>query len=190
MWGIKYAKASGLTVIATCSPHNFDLLRSLGADAVFDYRSPNCGADIRKYTQNKLRHAWDCIGGGEKLCAEALSDSEPGMYGTIVAPSSMETCKELLVATNPLVSGPYWTLAYRGLGEPFELAGEYFPPDDEELEFAGMFYELTRDLLEKGIVKPVDPVVNKAGSGLEGVMKGMDEMRAGRVSATKLVYTI
>src|SRR5690349_5806815 len=73
LWGIQFAKLSGLTVIATASPHNFDRLRSLGADAVFDYHSPSCGPDIRKLTQNKLRYAWDCAGGGEAICASALS---------------------------------------------------------------------------------------------------------------------
>ncbi|KAH8889608.1 putative alcohol dehydrogenase [Thozetella sp. PMI_491] len=186
MWGIQFAKASGLTVIATCSPHNFERLRSRGADAVFDYRSPTCAADIRKWTQNKLRYAWDCVGSGEKICAGALSTSEPSWFGTIVAPYD----KELLLATNPLVDGPHWTVGYRALGEPFELGGNFFPPSPEDLQFAVMFYELTRGLLEKGIIKPIDPEVNRTGDGLEGVMKGMDEMRAGRVSATKLVFTL
>ncbi|KAH8647758.1 putative alcohol dehydrogenase [Xylariales sp. PMI_506] len=186
MLGIQYAKASGLTVIATSSPHNFDRLKSLGADAVFDYRSPTCSSNIRKWTQNKLRYAWDCIGRSEVLCAEALSDAEPSWFGTIVAPLN----KELLLATNHLVDGPHWTLGYRALGEPFELGGTAFPPSSDELEFAQMFYKLTRDLLEKGVIKPVDIQVNMTGPGLEGVMKGMDEMRAGRVSGTKLVYTI
>ena len=186
MWGIQYAKASGLTVIATCSPHNFDRLQSLGADAVFDYQSPSCSADIRKWTQNKLRYAWDCVGNSEVLCAEALSESEPSRYGTIVAPAS----KESLVAANPLVDGPFWTLGYRGLAEPFELGGKFFPPSEDELEFAKMFYGLTQDLLAEGRIKPIDLTVNKTGPGLEGVMKGMDEMQAGKVSGTKLVYTL
>ncbi|KAJ2971976.1 hypothetical protein NUW58_g9284 [Xylaria curta] len=46
IYGIKFAKASGLTVIATSSPHNFALLRAVGADHVFDYKSPTAGAEI------------------------------------------------------------------------------------------------------------------------------------------------
>jgi len=34
---IQFAKLSGLEVITTSSPHNFSLLKSLGADYVFDY---------------------------------------------------------------------------------------------------------------------------------------------------------
>jgi len=34
---ISYAKAAGYTVVTTCSPHNFELVKSLGADHVFDH---------------------------------------------------------------------------------------------------------------------------------------------------------
>jgi len=39
---IQYAKLSNLTVLAVCSPHNFDLVKGLGADMVFDYKDPQC----------------------------------------------------------------------------------------------------------------------------------------------------
>jgi len=51
--GIQFAKLSGFEVLTTCSPSNFDYVKSLGADKVFDYNSPTCAADIRKYTDNK-----------------------------------------------------------------------------------------------------------------------------------------
>jgi NADPH:quinone reductase-like Zn-dependent oxidoreductase len=38
MLGIQFAKLSGYRVIATCSPHNADYLKSLGADTTIDYR--------------------------------------------------------------------------------------------------------------------------------------------------------
>lgn len=34
---ITYAKQAGYTVITTCSPHNFDLVKSFGADHVFNH---------------------------------------------------------------------------------------------------------------------------------------------------------
>ncbi|KAJ8115968.1 hypothetical protein OPT61_g2503 [Boeremia exigua] len=37
---ISYAKQAGYTVISTSSKHNFDLLKSLGADYVFDHSDP------------------------------------------------------------------------------------------------------------------------------------------------------
>jgi NADPH:quinone reductase-like Zn-dependent oxidoreductase len=35
--GIQYARISGYTVLTTCSPHNFDAVKALGAAAAFDY---------------------------------------------------------------------------------------------------------------------------------------------------------
>lgn len=44
---ISYTKQAGYTVITTCSPHNFDLVRSLGADYVFDHSDPATVEKIR-----------------------------------------------------------------------------------------------------------------------------------------------
>lgn len=44
---IQFAKLSGLKVVTTCSPHNFDFVRKLGADTVFDYvRFPLSQGDL------------------------------------------------------------------------------------------------------------------------------------------------
>ena len=97
-----------------------------------------------------------------------------------------------LLATNPKVKGPLYTLGYACFAEPFEyeMLGGYVQPNLEEMEFAMMFYDLTYSLLDKRVVKPISPTVNKGGVGLEGVMKGLDELRAYKVSGTKLVYTL
>jgi NADPH:quinone reductase-like Zn-dependent oxidoreductase len=42
---ISYAKQAGYTVVSTSSPHNFGLLKSLGADYIFDHSDP---ATIKK----------------------------------------------------------------------------------------------------------------------------------------------
>jgi NADPH:quinone reductase-like Zn-dependent oxidoreductase len=184
VFGIQYLKASGLTVLTTSSPSNFAYLKSLGADATFDYHSPTCGADIRAFTQNGLRYAWDCSGGGEAICAAALSDAEPSKYGCINVPNA-EALK-----TNPLVAGPFVTIAYEVIGEAFLYGDNPCPVKIDEVEFFLKFFELTRELLESGTIKPIKLTVNKTGGGLDGVIMGLDELRAGRVSGTKLVYTL
>ena len=40
---IQFAKLSDLVVIATCSSYNIDLIKNLGADAVFNYDSITVG---------------------------------------------------------------------------------------------------------------------------------------------------
>jgi NADPH:quinone reductase-like Zn-dependent oxidoreductase len=180
---IQYAKASGLTVIATASASNFDYLKALGADAVFDYRSPTCGSDIRAFTKNKLRYAWDTVS-GEAICAAALSDAEPSMYGIINRPS--EDIKKL----NPLVSEAGMTLAYDASGEDHIVRGRAVSGKQDELDFASMFLELSRKMIENSTLIPINHTENSTGSGLEGAIKGLEVLKAGKVRATKLVYTL
>ncbi|KAH2887366.1 Trans-enoyl reductase fsl5 [Aspergillus fumigatus] len=45
---IQLLKLSGLNPITTCSPTKFDLVKSYGATAAFDYRQKTCADDIRK----------------------------------------------------------------------------------------------------------------------------------------------
>lgn len=182
--GIQYAKASGLTVVATASPHNFDYLKSLGADAVFDYKSPTCAADIKAFTNNKLRYSWDCTGYGAELCAAAMSDTDQGFYGTIIPVDA-----EILRKTNPKVEGPFHTVGYDMFGEDYYFAGKPAAAKPDEFEFAVEFIKQAEELLAKGIIKPIKTSVNSTGEGLEGALKGLDELRNDRVSGTKLVYT-
>ena len=64
------------------------------------------------------------------------------------------------------------------------------PAKPEDFEFGKMFWELSRELLEGGKVKVHKPSVDKLGSGLSGVIEGMDFMRQGKVSGEKLVFTV
>ena len=47
-YAVQYGKLSGYTVIATASPKNNDLIKSLGADFVFDYRDPDVVQKIKE----------------------------------------------------------------------------------------------------------------------------------------------
>jgi NADPH:quinone reductase-like Zn-dependent oxidoreductase len=174
-----------MTVIATASPHNFDYLKSLGAEIVFDYRSPTCASDIKQYTKNKLELAWDCMGTGVEICATAMSDAETGVYGTI-NPADEKLLKEI----NPKLDGPRFTIGYDAFGETYVWMGEEVAPKPDELEFATAFFEMSEGLLDRGIIKPIRPIVNKTGMGLDGALKGLDELRANKVSGTRLVYTL
>jgi NADPH:quinone reductase-like Zn-dependent oxidoreductase len=188
MYGIQFAKASGLTVIATSSPHNFDKIRALGADAVFDYHSPSCALDIKEYTQNQLRHSWDCVGTGNEICAKAMSTTEKCFYSTI----NPLTLKEMMAMrrANPKLDSPKVTMGYDACGDPYIMSGKIVPAKPDEMKYAIEFLEISRELLTKGVVKPIHVSVNQTGSGLEGALKGLDELRAGRVSGSKLVYTL
>lgn len=186
MAGIQFAKLSGLSVITTCSPCNFDLVKGLGADAVFDYKSPTCAAEIKQLTKNRLTLAWDCTGDGAAICAQAMSDCKPGTYGTI-----MPADYKLLSASNPQVHGQEFIRGYDTMGEYYHWLGQMpVTPEPEEMQFYQSFLALTQPLLQDGLIKPLPAAINKNGSGLEGVLKGLEEMEAGKVSGEKLIYTI
>ncbi|KAI5926883.1 GroES-like protein [Camillea tinctor] len=197
IYGIQFAKASGLKVAATCSPRNFELVRGLGADAVFDYNDANCAAAIRDFAGGKLRAAWDCTGLGVAVCGEALrwdneqekeaqeEEEEAPTYAAILM-----VPEEDLRKANPRARGPKFTLGYDGIGDEYLTSAGAIKVDPEQRDFAAWFWEVSEGLLRKGTIKPLKPEVNRWGDGLEGVLKGLADLKAGKVSGTKLVYTL
>jgi NADPH:quinone reductase-like Zn-dependent oxidoreductase len=182
--GIPFAKLSGCRIAVTCSPRSFDLVKSLGAEAAFDYNSFTVAADIKKFTEGRLHHVWDCIGSAEsaKTCALAMSDQE-GQYVTLNGGNT-----SIIHEVNAKIS-VVETLAYTIFGERFEKFG-VTEPIPKDYEFGKMFWELTRDLLATGKLKTAKPEVNRGTKGLEGVLIGMQELKDHKVSGTKLVYTL
>ncbi|KAL7822041.1 GroES-like protein [Trichoderma gracile] len=183
--GIQFAKLSGYKVITTARPHNFEYLKSLGADAVFDYRSPTVVDDIRAAAGDKLKVAWDCISlnASAKICAGALAD-EGGKLGMLLG---IDT--SVVHSINPNIE-VLTTLGYSIFGKPYERYGAKSEGSAEDNEFAKEWRDLAEQLFREGKVKPARIEVNRGGSGLEGVLKGLDELRNDRVSGVKLIYTI
>jgi len=183
---IQYAKLSGFTVITTNSPHNNDYVKSLGAEAAFDYKSPTCSQDIKKYTQDSLTFALDCIseGSSPSITVSSLSSSSPSTYTTILPVKAEE-----VAAMNSKVVSKF-TLGYTVIGESFKVRDREVPAKPEDFEFGKMFWELSRELLAQGKIKVHKPSVNKYGKGLEGVIEGMKAMKEGKVSGEKLVFTL
>ena len=169
---------SGLTVLTTCSPHNTDLVRSLGADAVFNYRDEDCGRQIREYTKDKLMYAFDAIGGDQSMdiCANALSSSSGAAY-TGLNPATFP--RKDVQANFPL--------SYTVMGERIILDAEYqAKPDD--FEFAVRFNTLAEKLLAEGKLKVHKPSLQSGG--LKGVLNGIGLLRDGKVSGENLVYRV
>lgn len=175
---IQFAKASGYTVITTCSPHNFDLVKKLGADHVFDYRDPNAPAEIRKLTDDKLIYAYDTVGTdpAPQVCDGALSTAG----GTYVTITLSKTSREDVTFK--------FTLAYTTFGEGYKSANFEIPPSEEDRISAIKFWEVAGKLLANGQVKPHPHSVGK--DGLKGVSDGLQQMKEGKVSGTKLVYRV
>lgn len=169
---------SGYTVLTTCSPRNFDYVKSLGASEAFDYNDPEAASKIRKLTDNKLKLAWDTISEKDsaQFCADALSTESGCIYGTILPVKSPRDDVESI-----------GTLMYTIFGEPFKLGAE-MPAVKEDFDYAKKFLVMVEGLLKEGKLKAHKQRVGK--DGLEGMLKGMEEMKNGKVSGEKLVYLV
>ena len=154
-------------------------MRSAGAAAAFDYRDSDCAEQIRKYTDNNLKYAWDTIGVKEsaRICCDALASGPGAHYGSIL-PVRMP--REDVDQTA--------TLAYDAFGEAYQKMGPRVPANDENFEFAKKFATIADDLVMSGRLK-FHPTRLMEG-GLERVVDGLDLLRTNKISGHKLVYTV
>lgn len=78
---------------------------------------------------------------------------------------------------------------YTVFGEGFNFGkGSEFPAIPEDFEYTKKFIELTEKLLAEGKLKAHRAKVG--ADGLKGVLKGLEDMKAGKVSGEKLVYRV
>ncbi|CEJ56576.1 Putative ToxD [Penicillium brasilianum] len=175
---IQFAKLSGYKVLTTCSPHNFDLVTSLGADGVFDYRDPQSAAEIRKLTDNNLKLVFDCISleASAKYCEAAIS-TEGGEYSALL---NVKVERENVNSR--------FTLGYTAVGEAFKFGDIPFPAKPEDKAHAEKFVAIAESLLAQGKVKVHRPRVGK--DGLKGVLEGLQLLKEDKVSGEKLVYNV
>ena len=195
---IQLARLSGFKVITTSSPSSFDLCRSLGSSACFDYNDPQCGSNIRTATSNDLHYIFDTITEEPSLsiCAAALSTnpppfSSPGGVDDDAAAAENHYTGLLPLAksfSGPHVKHPGFTIAYTFKGEEMKLSDTIIPAKKGDFEFMKGFIEVVEGLLEKGEVKTHPVEVGKAG--LVGVLEGLQRMRERKVRGKKLVYRV
>lgn len=183
---IQFAKLSGCKVLTTCSPHNFEYVKSLGADKVFDYNSPACAKDIKEFTGNSLAYVLDCIAerGATEICLNAMSDVVNGRYA-----STGPIPRGKVAALNPNVDHTF-VMGQRAFGYDIVMMGRTIEADPAALQFGKTFWELTGRLLEDGKIKVHRFSVNEGGKGLDGVLSGLKLLKERKVSAKKLVYTL
>jgi NADPH:quinone reductase-like Zn-dependent oxidoreductase len=53
MYAIKLASLAGYKVVTVASKHNWNLVKSLGASEVFDYKNPEVVACIKEWVKNQ-----------------------------------------------------------------------------------------------------------------------------------------
>lgn len=66
----------GLKVITTASPKHHEFLKSLGADAVFDYKDPDVTTKIKDYAKGSIVYGFDTV--ANKTSFQAVYDASEG----------------------------------------------------------------------------------------------------------------
>ncbi|KAH7050076.1 zinc-binding oxidoreductase-like protein CipB [Macrophomina phaseolina] len=171
MAAVQLARAAGCRVVATASERNHAVVRSLGADAVLDYRAASVVRDVV-----------DAVKGGD---GEFV-----GVFDAISSAASIELLGEVLEAFGEtkvvMVLFPPESLprCYKAVHAfSFSIVS---PPNEHVAD--GIWRKWVPEALAKGTLqaKP-DPLV--VGSGLESVQGAMERQKAG-VSAQKIVVTL
>jgi Zn-dependent alcohol dehydrogenase len=154
--------------VATASPHNFDLVKKLGASQVLDYHSADVVEELLLALQDKeLAGAFDCIG-----------FSATQSTAKVVAASQGSKC---VVSTKPVpvdLDLPEGVTVKQCRGDALR---------DNHIGKA--IYEdfLPQALKVRSFVPAPEPLV--AGKGLQGVQGALDLLQKG-VSAKKVVVVL
>ncbi|GAA5893208.1 hypothetical protein JCM6882_003913 [Rhodosporidiobolus microsporus] len=170
---VQFAVASGVRVVATASPANFEFVKSLGASVVFDYRDEKIV---------------------ELLLAELQKDGEEfaGVYDAIAEHGSVEKSAEV---AGRVQGGKKFVAAAREPPKhlPHGVKSAWFICLDPIQKNGGALAKAIYDVfvpaaLANGTLKAKpDPLV--VGKGLDSIQLGLDRQKAG-VSAQKVVVSI
>ena len=188
---IQLAVASGFQVIATSSPRNFGLCKSLGASYTFDYNSKTIVQDIVTALGDKLLHGAMTIGeGGAEACYAVMSrvrcDKKFVSMVSYPLPSPPPERFETLQTVVYFVSWNvrWWIKArIRGVGSKFVFGSSMAYNDISK----ALFERYLPDALAKGkfVAAPESQVV---GHGLEKVQEAFNAQKS--VSAKKIVVML
>ncbi|KAI0684707.1 medium-chain dehydrogenase/reductase like protein [Cytidiella melzeri] len=161
---LQFAKLSGFSpIITTASLHNASLVKSLGATHVIDRNTPLVSA-VKAITSDPIKVVYDAI--AEKATQdEAYDVLAPGGIFILVSPFAVEESKADQTK------------------EVVQALGSAHVPNQRALGVS--LYRVLTSLLASGDVKPnrVEVVPN----GLAGIPEALEKLKAGKVSATKLV---
>ncbi|KAL6721660.1 hypothetical protein ACLMJK_000764 [Lecanora helva] len=162
---IQLAKAAGYEVITTCSPHNFDYVKNLGANKIFDHNSPSVIDEVTAEV-DKVTCAGIYLAAGK--VSQACQISHKSKQKLFVASAVPVTPED-----NP--EGVEAKFSYGEGGAA--MFSEAFP-----ITFGGFLPEA----LAKDVYKIAPPPEVLPTKGLEGIQGALDLMKKG-VSAKKLV---
>ncbi|KKP04589.1 hypothetical protein THAR02_03279 [Trichoderma harzianum] len=168
-----WAKTLGFTVYATASPSHHDLVKKLGADAVFDYKASDVVSQIIEAVKKDgvQLHTAHCVVNGAlqptlDILKETKGDAAAKVVHSPVLPEGHPTLENTQITFN-------------------------LPPMDEVIRskhFHEVFHGWLSSGLKSGEIIP-SPNIQIEGGGLGGVHAALDKLKRG-VSGTKIVVPI
>ena len=193
---IQLAVAAGYEVIATASERNFDLLKRLGAAAVFDYRHPTVVADISVALRGKVLAGAVAIGAGSvQPCIDILGTCKGNRFiATATPPASFDAVpagrghwRKLIGAMAGTVAGNI-ALALSARRKKVTLKMIWGSTLISNEVGPMIFDKFLPEALADGRYVAA-PAVEIVGHGLAAIPEALERQRRG-VSATKLVVTL
>ncbi|KAH7929907.1 GroES-like protein [Leucogyrophana mollusca] len=165
-YAIQLARLSGFSpIIATASPHNTDLLTSLGATHIIDRKLPiaTFQEEVRKITSTPVELAFDTV---------SYPETQQALYD-VLAPEG-----KMVVSTPPVVA----TKADDKKTILF-VNGTFFLPENKK--FGSRFMSALTRMIAEGEIKT--PAIEVIPNGLNGVALGLERLKNNAVSGKKLV---
>ncbi|KAI0371635.1 GroES-like protein [Pilatotrama ljubarskyi] len=173
---VQLATLSGYKVVSTASPHNHDLVKSLGAVAVFDYREPDVVNKIKAVAGDNIQLGYDTI---------SVKESQE-LSAAVIAPSGGRVIHIQSVkpeATTRTDVDRKSTLIYSALGRAY-----WETPDPADRAHMVKFLKKVPALVKQGAIKPL-PIKFWEG-GIDAITDGLQYLREGKVSGEKIVYRV
>ncbi|KAH7162441.1 hypothetical protein B0J13DRAFT_669147 [Dactylonectria estremocensis] len=180
-YAVQIAALHGFKIVTTCSPRHFELVRSLGADHAFDYRSPDV-VELIKTAAPGLQYVFDTIGNETSSVLGSQAISEHGGTLCTVRPGKANT--ENVTKQTKVTDVLVWTSFLK----EHRYREFHWPANEGDHKLASEFCELLPALIEGGRIKP--NAVRLLPGGLGAVAEGFQEHRDGKISATKIVYEL
>ncbi|KAI1135883.1 putative zinc binding dehydrogenase [Hypoxylon sp. FL0543] len=176
---------SGFAPVSVTSPQSSALAIEYGASGTASYLSPTCAESLERIAGTPIRHAFDCITSAESVatCFAALARTG-GRYACVESlQDSWRTRRAVRVKE---------VMGYEAFGRHVQLGSEEADPttytrkaNPAAFDICARWAVEMQKLLDASLVK--HHLIREVYGLWEGIIDGVDELRAGGVRGEKLV---
>ena len=185
---VQLAKYLGFKVIATASPRNFDLLKNLGAEKVFDYHDKDVADQIKKYTGDGVTNAFDTISEGPTV--QLVSDSLPSSKSSVVQlslPYDVSTLKNPKANVKFENINSYFAVAPK---RQFGVNGPVIEATEQQFDDALKIFKRFNEIIahEPQVLRHMP--IRVLPGGFNDLVEGLQIVKNGKHSGEKIVIRL